>query len=110
MHNFVEGDTGSTLQVKCIDSVSSNPISLLDSTVQIKWIGERHCPEYRDMEIIDEVNGIVQYTFDIDELEAPSMNFDIIITDSDGRFVTCKNLVRVNVRRRVHHHHNHHQY
>lgn len=101
MYNFVEGDTGSAIQVKCLDTVSSAPIDLTDSTVKIRWVTKAKVTKLKDMIILDEIAGIVQYNFGVGELEPPSMSFDVIITGADSKIVTCKDIIQVTVRKHL---------
>ena len=56
----------------------------------------------KNMEKVNAVAGIVQYTFVAGELEAPNMQFDIVLThNTSGNTLTCKDIVRIIVRDRV---------
>jgi hypothetical protein len=101
MYNFVEGDTGSAIQVKCIDTVSSAPINLTGSTVKIRWVTKAKVTKLKNMIILDAPAGIVQYNFDVGELEPPSMSFDVVITDANTKIVTCKDIIQVTVRKHL---------
>lgn len=102
MTDFVAGDTGSTLQTTCIDSNTFNPIDLTNYSVAIKWRGHDKQVKSKNMEKIDAINGVVQYTFVENELVAPSMSFDVVLTHNlTGTILTCKDIVNIIVRNRV---------
>lgn len=101
MDNFVRGDTESAIRVTCIDNITSNPINLQNNTVTIAWRNNKDVVQTRPMEIIDETKGIVQYQFQTDELEAPEMLFEVVVTYSTGKTVSCKTLIKVIVRERI---------
>lgn len=102
MTDFVAGDTGSTLQTTCIDSVSFSPINLTSYSIAIQWRDNAKLLHSKNMEKVNAVNGIVQYTFVAGELEAPNMQFDIVLThNTTGNTLTCKDIIRIIVRERV---------
>jgi hypothetical protein len=102
MTDFVAGDTGSTLQTTCIDSVSFSPIILTNYSIAIQWRDSAKILRSKNMEKVNAVAGIVQYTFVAGELEAPNMQFDIVLThNTSGNTLTCKDIVRIIVRDRV---------
>jgi hypothetical protein len=102
MANFVEGDTESALRVTCMDNNNSSIINLNGTSVKIRWKNKSNVIKLKEMTIIDAPKGVVQYQFDVGELEPPEMYFDIIITNlSSGRTVTCENVVKIIVRHHI---------
>ncbi len=101
MDNFVKGDTDSALRVTCLDNVTSNPINLKNNEVSISWRDTKDNIQTRIMEIIDEVKGITQYQFQDNELEPPEMLFEVNVKYSNGKNVSCKQLIKVIVRDRI---------
>lgn len=102
MTDFVAGDTGSTLQTTCIDSVSFSPIDLTNYSISIQWRDSAKLLHSKNMEKVNAIAGIVQYTFVANELEAPSMQFDVVLThNTTSHILTCKDIVRIIVRDRV---------
>lgn len=98
MTTFVAGDTGSAIQVTCIDNVTSAPINLTDYTVNLKWVTKSNVQKSKLMTIVNAVKGTVFYQFVDNELESPSMNFDVVLTGSTGKIVTCKDIIDIIVR------------
>jgi len=102
MTDFVAGDTGSTLQTTCIDSVAFSPIDLTNYSVAIQWRDINKILHSKNMEKYDATAGIVQYTFTTNELEAPYMLFDIVLThNTTSKTLTCKDIIKILVRERV---------
>lgn len=102
MTDFVAGDTGSTLQTTCIDSVTFSPIDLTNYSISIQWRDTNLLVHSKNMEKFNATAGIVQYTFMANELEAPNMQFDIVLThNTTGNTLTCKDIIRIIVRERV---------
>ena len=102
MTDFVAGDTGSTLQTTCVDSITFRPIDLTNYSVAIKWRDVTNLVHSKNMEKHDAVNGVVNYTFVANELVSPSMLFDIVLTDNTtSQILTCKDIMRIVVRKKV---------
>jgi hypothetical protein len=98
MADFVSGDTGSSLSVPCVDSEGS-AINLTGCTVNLRWKDASGALVSKEMTIDDEANGIVSYKFGEGELYAPSMDFEVQITDVDGFILTILDLIAVTVRK-----------
>lgn len=102
MIDFVAGDTGSAIQTTCIDSNTFEPIDVTDYSISLQWRSMDRTLFSRNMEKIDSVNGIVSYTFQTNELVAPDMSFDVVLTHNDTlQVLTCRDLVKITVRHRV---------
>jgi hypothetical protein len=101
MYNFVEGDTASILEVKCIDAFTSLPINMTGSTAKLKWVNRAKVTLLKNMTITDAINGVAQYNFGVGELEPPTMSFDVVITNSNNKTLTCREIVQINVRKRL---------
>ena len=86
MADFVAGDTGSVYRPTCKNS-DGTIIDLTGMTVTLSWIDSGGSKVARQMTIVDAVNGVAEYKFQADELYAPSMQFEVMITDSQGEFV-----------------------
>lgn len=99
MYDFVTGDTGSKLQVTCKEASTGTAIVLSSATVRLKWISDGTVVS-RTMTVTDATNGIAEYQFAADELEAPSMRFDVEITTASG-VRTAADVVRVTVREEI---------
>lgn len=101
MIEFVTGDTGSAIELSCIDDLTDDPIDLSNKLVTIKWKQNR-IVHAQEMQVIDPINGLVRYRFQDSELESGNAAFDIIITDiTTQERITNKDAVRVTVRQRV---------
>jgi hypothetical protein len=102
MTDFVAGDTGSTIQTTCVDSIGFEPIKLTDYSVALQWRDATNTIRSKNMTIVDAGNGIVEYTFVSNELVAPSMIFDVVLTsNTTSQRITCKDMVKIVVRDRV---------
>lgn len=100
-YRFVEGDTGSILEITCVESESDDtPISLAGSVVTLKWRNRAGVLRLEIMTITDAPNGIVQYQFEEDDLESPSMKLEAMIHSSGGD-VTNLDPIEISVRKRL---------
>lgn len=99
MYDFVTGDTGSKLQVTCKEASTGAAIVLSSATVRLKWLSDGTVVS-RTMTVTDAASGIAEYQFAADELEAPSMRFDVEITTASG-VRTAADVVRVSVREEI---------
>lgn len=100
MTDFVAGDTGSSIELTCINSTTFDPINLSNYTVTIQW--RKGTLNTRSVQIVNAQLGIIRYKFQANELVAGSMSFDVILThNSTSQILTCKDLVKLDVRPRV---------
>jgi len=105
MPDFVAGDTNSLLVIPCLDQDGA-PITLTGYYVVLRW---RYEPNgnmaYREtMTKLDQdaFPGYVSYRWTAGQLVAPSIFYDAVIyNESNGRFVTQLNEVRLNVRKKA---------
>jgi hypothetical protein len=97
MAEFVSGNTASELKAICKDGDEST-IDLTGCTVKLRWKEAAGVVADRDMTIISAAAGTVKYRFLANELYAPSMAFEIEITDASGNTVSNPHLVAVTVR------------
>lgn len=95
--DFVTGDTGSKLSIVCVD-VQGNVISLVNSTVLLRWKNAIHAVVAESMTVVDAVNGIAEYQFGATDLFSPAMFFEVEITDQNTFIVTNLDLIEVEVR------------
>jgi hypothetical protein len=101
MTDFVEGDTGSAIEFTCVDSNNFEPIDLTDYTATLQW-RKNKILQSKLMQKVDNINGIVRYIFISNELTAGTMSFDVVLTNtSTTQTLTCKDLIRLDVRKRV---------
>lgn len=99
VYQFVAGDTGSTLVVTCKNESDGAIIDLTGCSVQLKWRDAARVLVSKAMTInAPATNGVVQYTFGASELFAPSMKFEVQITDGSGRVIRNLELLDVKVR------------
>jgi hypothetical protein len=98
MNNFVAGDTGSKLSVTCLDKDTQLAINLTGATVALKWEDDTGTVATRAMTIDTPSAGICSYQFVADELFAPSMAFEVVVTTSTGKIISNIDLINVSVR------------
>ena len=78
-YQFVEADTGSALQVTCIDEQTLLPINLTGKTVHIRFKIDSGTLASNAMTIINAASGTAQYTFVAGELLPGILNVSIQI-------------------------------
>jgi hypothetical protein len=100
-YDLVTGDTGSKLRVTCKDNDTGLPINLTGATVNLQWKQQNSAGTFVSMAmtIVDAVNGIAEYQFLSTDIEPPSMNFQIKITDGSGKITKSLDLLALSVRR-----------
>ncbi len=98
-YEFVQGDTGSKLEVTCKDNADDSAIDLTGATVRLKWIKKSDATtQSKTMTITSATTGVAEYQFAAGELVAGNMNFDVEITDSSSKVTTSLNPISVQVR------------
>jgi hypothetical protein len=97
MADFVSGDTASTLLVTCKDG-DGTAVNLTGCTVKLRWQEATGTVADRTMTIVSASEGTVSYKFLADELYAPSMSFEVKITDADGYLLRNPGLITEMVR------------
>jgi|WetSurMetagenome_2_1015567.scaffolds.fasta_scaffold1261689_2 hypothetical protein len=100
MTDLVTGDTGSTLTATCTDS-DGVVIDLTGATVELHWEGDDGVVVSEVMTIDDAAGGIASYTFGAGEIFAPKMVFEVEITDSGGKIITCVDKIELIVREQI---------
>jgi hypothetical protein len=98
MYDLVAGDTGSVIQITCIDKATQQALDLTGSTVDIHWEDSTGTLVSHQMQIVSAINGQVKYQFGVNELFAPSMSFEIVVTNASGKTLSNTTLLNVNVR------------
>lgn len=97
-YSFVAGDTGSVLRVTCTNDSDDTAINLTGATVALRWLNSAGTLVSQNMTIVTAASGIAQYQFTASELFAPSMSFEVRITDASSNVIRSLNLIDVNVR------------
>ena len=100
-YSFVENDTASKLEVTCIDNDSGNAIPLTGKTVTLRWSDRRGEPIARVMTITDAANGVAEYQFAAGELDQPSMQFEVQITNADSTIMKSLDVLVEKVRKEL---------
>lgn len=97
-YEFVTGDTGSKLVVTCTDSVLGTSIDLTGTTVKLHWITNAGVLANKTMTITSAATGVCNYQFLAAEIEAPTMTFEVEITDAATKVITSLDPIVVSVR------------
>ncbi len=97
MADFVSNDTGSTLLLTCTNAAGT-VIDLTGATIKLRWRGTTGTVADKTMTIVSAVAGTCSYKFLTTELIAPSMEFEVEITDSGGFKLSNSELICVTVR------------
>jgi len=98
-YDFVAGDTGSVLRVTCVNDDDDSAIDLTGATVALQWIRRSDgALQSKTMTIVTAASGICSYQFATGELEAPSMRFEVKITDSGSKVIRSLDPLEVDVR------------
>lgn len=97
-YEFVTGDTGSKIVVTCTDSVLGTAINLTGATVKLKWITNAGVLANKSMTITSAATGVCEYQFLATEIEAPTMTFEVEITDATAKIITNLDEIVCNVR------------
>lgn len=98
MNDFVEGDTGAVLQVTCTDQATGAVINLTGSTVALKWEDKLGAVVSKAMTVSAPLTGVCTYQFGVDELYAPGMSFEVVITNGSAKTLSNVELIAVSVR------------
>ena len=96
--SFVSGDTGSKLEVTCINNDTGLLIDLTGSTVALKWLDAADTLQTKTMTVTDDVGGVAEYAFLANELISKQMKFEVEITDGGGNVLHNLELIRESVR------------
>lgn len=89
IHRFVEGDTGSALQVTCVEDGEETPIDLTNKTVYLRFNVDYGTTASQLMTILAPASGTVQYLFQAGELVKGTLYASVRIVDNiDSTFVT----------------------
>ena len=97
-YSFVSGDTGSTLRVTCTNDSDSTAIDLTGCTLALRWKDSANVLQSKAMTIVTAASGIAEYNFAAGELFAPSMSFEVQITDATSKVIRSLNPIEVSVR------------
>ena len=97
-YSFVAGDTGSVLRVTCTNDSDDSAIDLTGCTVVLKWRNASGVLTSQTMTIVTAASGICEYRFAAGELFAPSMAFEVQITDASSRVIRSLSLIETSVR------------
>lgn len=100
MVDLVTGDTGSKLTVNCKNK-AGDAIVLTGSTVRLYWMDVAGNLVTRVMAIDNALTGVVSYIFAATEIFAPKMIFEVEITDSSGKIVTCLDKITLTSREQI---------
>lgn len=100
MTDLVTGDTGSKLKVTCNDSEGA-VINLTGATVELHWEDANGALASRNMTIENHAAGIASYTFAVGEIFSPKMVFEVEITDTGGKIITCTEKIELTVREQI---------
>lgn len=100
-YEFVTGDTGSKIVITCTDSVLGTAINLAGATVKLHWITNAGVLANKTMTVTSAATGVCEYQFLTGEIEAPTMTFEVEITDSASKVITSLDPVVVSVRNQL---------
>jgi len=99
-HDAVSQDAKIILRVTCTKK-SGGVINLTGGSATLRWkVGTAAAVE-KAMTIVDAINGVVEYEFQTDELEAPMMRYEVTVTLADATVVTSIHEHRLSVRERL---------
>lgn len=97
-YQFVAGDTGSKLEVTCKNDADNTAINLTGATVKLKWKDAGGALQTKTMTITGAVAGVAEYQFLTGELFAGTVDYEVEITDADGKIIRSLDLLREKVR------------
>lgn len=98
-YDFVSGDTGSVLRLTLTNDDDDSAIDLTASTIVLQWNRRSdNALQSKTMTIVTAASGICSYQFAASELEAPSMSFEVKITDASSKVIRSLDPLRVDVR------------
>lgn len=98
LNTFVAGDTGSKLQVTCLNNDTELAYDLTGTTVTLQWLSSVGVLQTRTMTIDNAVGGVASYVFAANELYSPSMRFEVKLTDLVGSVIRSLQTIDVVVR------------
>ena len=98
-YQFVAGDTGSILEVTCVNDSDGVPINLNGCTVHLRWRSASGAQVSQEMTVTDAPAGIAEYQFLSTELYYGTMEFEAQITDVNSKVIRSLDLITEKVRR-----------
>lgn len=98
-YQFVAGDTGSILEVTCLNDSDNTAINLSGCTVTLQWKAVGGVRVSKTMTITDAAGGVAEYQFLANELYHGVMKFEIKITDVNSKVIRSLDLLEETVRR-----------
>ena len=99
--DFVTNDTGSVLNVTCTDKVTKAALDLTGASIELHWRNAANARITRTMTIVSAIAGTVKYQFLTGEIFAPTMVFEVQITDTTGKTLTNTDTFSVSVREEI---------
>lgn len=100
--HLVTGDTASVIRVALTDQTTRAPLNLTGSTVRLHWIRQSDLVlQVRVMTVTDPLTGVATYNFAAGEIEAPSMEFEVEITNSSSKILTSTKTFKAKVREQL---------
>lgn len=97
--DLVAGDTGSKLRVTCIDAATKAKLDLTGKTVKLIWARPSNGGAVvKTMSVVDAPNGVAEYQFAANEIEAPQMVFDVKVYNADATVLSSLNTLVEQVR------------
>jgi hypothetical protein len=99
-YQLVEGDTGVVLRTTCTEGDPAEAIDLTGFSALLRWKSTGTVVE-KAMTITDAPNGVVQYQFATGDITPPDMEFEIVLTDEDGKVRASLQTFRQRVRERL---------
>ncbi len=82
---FVQGDTGAFLQIACRDVGTGGPLDLsAASAVTMRYSLNGGAAVERAMSVVNATEGLAQYKFVANELEAGHLRTEVTITRASG--------------------------
>lgn len=100
-YELITGDTGSKLVATCTDNVLGTAINLTGATVKLHWITNAGVLANKTMTITSAATGVCEYQFLATEIEAPTMTFEVEITDATAKIITSLDPITVSVRSQI---------
>jgi len=98
---LVTGDTGSVLQITCIDNDTGAAIDLTGATVRLRWEDDTATVQTKTMTLVTPASGTCKYQFATGEIVYPKMRFEVEIEDSGGYKISNLSLIEITVREQI---------
>lgn len=99
-YHFVEANIQVKLTVTCVDRASV-AINLAGCTISLRWRTAAGIIENRAMTIEDATAGKVSYTFLVDELVPPAMEYEVTVTKPGGAVISSLTSEILGIRARL---------